>query len=100
MEVLKQTSPQAEAGAPKPWPWNTEPSSRARIAFIQHECQIMLGQELCKSRRKRPAGEPEIRNPRFEIRSKSEVTMTKSKNQVLRTSSQLAKNLSCSRKKR
>src|SRR5580692_10614482 len=34
MDVLKQTSPQAEAGAPNPSPWNTEPSSRAKIAFI------------------------------------------------------------------
>src|SRR5436309_15646552 len=34
MEVLKHTSPQAEARAPKPSPRNTEPSSRAKTAFI------------------------------------------------------------------
>ena len=34
MDVLKQTSPQAEVFAPKPSPWKTEPSSSARIAFI------------------------------------------------------------------
>src|ERR1700683_3781778 len=34
MEVLKQTSPQACARAPKPRPRNTEPSSRAKIASI------------------------------------------------------------------
>ncbi|HEX9048094.1 MAG TPA: hypothetical protein VF988_13800 [Verrucomicrobiae bacterium] len=35
MEVLKQTSPQADALAPKPAPWKTEPSSSAKIAFIK-----------------------------------------------------------------
>src|ERR1700722_300572 len=35
MEVLKQTSPQAWARAPKPRPGKTEPSSRAKIAFIK-----------------------------------------------------------------
>src|SRR6266536_5309166 len=44
MDVLKQTSPQAEARAPKPSPWNTELSSRARIAFIvRQRPRAMLG---------------------------------------------------------
>src|SRR6266568_2585416 len=44
MAVLKQTSPQAEARAPKPSPWNTELSSRARIAFIvRQRPRAMLG---------------------------------------------------------
>jgi hypothetical protein len=40
MEVLKHTSPQDVARAPNPWPWNVEPSSRAKIAFIQKSLEI------------------------------------------------------------
>src|SRR6478736_9167570 len=45
MEVLKHTSPQAEARAPKPVPWNTDPSSSARMAFIAKRPGEMLGEE-------------------------------------------------------
>src|SRR5438876_6436068 len=50
MEVLKQTSPQAEAVAPKPGPRKTEPSSRARIAFMNSRYRKRVGHEVTKAR--------------------------------------------------
>src|ERR1043166_7916197 len=56
MEVLKQTSPQAEARAPKPSPRKIEPSSRARIAFMNAQFPKQARRDKEESKGKRKGG--------------------------------------------